>query len=804
MALALAGMATQASAVEAAGAAPAQPTLDELSAAAATAEAGTGAQEQELFLEVFFGERSTGLIASLRLSRGRLYAKPAELRAIGLVLPAGTPVSDRGLVALDDLPGLVSEYDRPKQRLVLNAPPALRPDQHLGYDRPGPVRVDRDAGLLLGYDVYAREYRGDYDASLATSLRWFGRAGTLELSGINRAGQAIGYERLDTRWTYSDPVRLWTWTAGDLINGGLSWTRPVRMGGVQWRRNFGVRPDLVTLPIPRFSGSAAVPSSVDVYINNIRQVGGEVQDGPFIIDSLPRINGAGEATLVVRDASGRTTTTTLPLYVDNRRLARGLSDFSLEAGKLRAGYGDDGDRYAADMAASGSWRRGMTDRLTLEAHGETGDGLRLGGVGGVWAPGNRWGLVSAAYARSAGDRHGNQRTLGYQWNGMRYGMDLQWQRRSRGYRDLGDLVFDRRGQDALDPVDPPLPGSPLPVYSPDYSILAQDRATVWLPVPRGNLAFTWLRWQDSQDTGSLTRTLSWSQNIGARVSLSLSAFDDRQSGRGASLVLSMPLGDRISASISGERANRRTSTVAALRQDAPYAGGWGWQLVAGERDGGYAQASAMVRGRYGDAWFGAERRHGQLDGFLQGGGSVVVMDGQILPSRRINDSFALVSTSGVGDIPVLSENRTYGRTNAKGYLLLPDVRGWQRNRVAINPDELGVGYHVGVLERFATPADQAGTLVHFEVERVRPLRGVLRGPDGAFVPAGSRGRLDTGAQVLVGFDGEVWLDDVTGASSIRVDGADQAWRCPLPAAAAAAAAPTAAAPIALSCRSITP
>lgn len=770
------------------------PTLDELSAMPA---ANDGSQEQELFLEIFFGPRPVDLIASVRLKEGRLYAKPAELREIGLSLPAATPVSDRGLVALDDLPQLTYVYDRPNQRLILDVPTALRPEQHLGYAAPSPVRVDRDSGLLLGYDVYAQQYRGEYDASLATSLRWFGRAGTLELTGISRAGsRSKGYERLDSRWTYSDPVRMWTWTAGDLISGGLSWTRPVRMGGLQWRRNFGVRPDLVTLPIPRFSSSAAVPSSVDLYINNVRQMAAEVQDGPFVIDSLPRINGAGEATLVVRDASGRVSTTTLPLYVDNRRLARGLSDFSLEAGKLRVAYGDGSDRYASGLAASGSWRRGITDTFTLEAHGEAASGLRLAGLGGAWSPSNRWGLLTAAYARSAGDGSGNQRVVGYQWNGARYGMDLQSQRRSHGYRDLGNLLAARRDPDPLDPL---FPGLGAPIRSPDYSIIAQDRATMWMPVKQGNIAFTWLRWRDSESVRSLTRTLSWSQNIGSRMSLSMSAYDDEQSGRGVSFVLSLPLGDRLSASANSEHANGRTTAVASLRREAPYEGGWGWQLIAGDRKGAYAQGSATVRGRYGDAWFGAESYDGRVNSFLQGGGSVVVMDGQVLPSRRISDSFALVSTSGVGGIPILSENRTYGRTNGNGYLLLPDVRGWQRNRVAIDPDELSANYRLGALEQFATPADQAGALVRFEVERVHPLRAVLRSTGGGFVPAGSRGTLDNGAAVLVGFDGEIYLDDISGASSIRVGDANGQWRCALPAAAADSAEA-----ISIDCRSDQP
>ena len=71
---------------------------------------------------------------------------------------------------------------------------------------------------------------------------------------------------------------------------------------------------------------ATVPSAVDLYLNNIRQFGSRVQDGPFVLDALPRISGAGQATVVVTDHLGRTTQTSVPLYVDQQRLAPGLID----------------------------------------------------------------------------------------------------------------------------------------------------------------------------------------------------------------------------------------------------------------------------------------------------------------------------------------------------------------------------------------------------------------------------------------------------------------------------------------------
>ncbi|WP_353462585.1 fimbria/pilus outer membrane usher protein, partial [Pseudomonas aeruginosa] len=116
-------------------------------------------------------------------------------------------------------------------------------------------------------------------------------------------------------------------------------TTPVRMGGFRFARNFGVRPDLVTYPLLRFDGQAAVPSTVDLFINGYKASSADLQPGPFAISNVPYINGAGEATVVTTDAQGRQVVTSLPFYVSNTLLARGLSDFDLSVGRLRDDYG---------------------------------------------------------------------------------------------------------------------------------------------------------------------------------------------------------------------------------------------------------------------------------------------------------------------------------------------------------------------------------------------------------------------------------------------------------------------------------
>jgi outer membrane usher protein len=712
-------------------------------------DAGGRMPEPDLYLEVWLGERPVGKIAHFKLRDGLLWSTPAELGDVGIVVDSRTTVDADGMLPLDRLPGLRYHYDVTNQRVVLEVPTAMRPNQILGYTQPAAVHADRGSGVVLGYDSYATHQNGQTGLAVATALRWFGKAGTLEQTGLSRAGtNATAYTRLDTRWTYSDPDRLWTWTAGDLITGGLSWTRPVRLGGIQWRRNFGVRPDLITYPIPTFASQATVPSTVELLVNNIQQFGTQVNDGPFVLDTFPRISGAGEATLVVRDALGRVTQTTVSIYTDHVRLAKGLTDFSVEAGVLRHDFGAEHDGYAHDPVFSGSLRRGLTDDFTLEAHAESGPHLGLAGLGLVWSPFGHLGLVSASAAHSAGDGQGWQRSVGYQWFSQQFGMDLQAQRASRGFRDLGSL--DAAGAGPM---------------------LAQDRATFSMPVPRGSVSYTWVRWRDNKDHRSQVQTLSWTENFKKALYLTASVFHDQTSGTGAGVSLSMPLGRETTASLNLDHDRNGNNEVATVQRSVPYQGGWGWQLQAGDQHGdAVGTASASFRGNYGDASFGVSRVSGKESEFASASGSVAWMDGHLFASRHIGDSFAVISTGGVGGVPILYENRVYGLTDSHGYLMIPELRGWQRNRLAIDPDRLGANYRLSALEQFVTPADAGGTLVRFGVQKLQPAIAVLLGPDGKPVLAGTAGKVvGQNADVMVGFDGEAYVENAPAGTVIEME-----------------------------------
>src|SRR3979409_1497818 len=188
------------------------------------------------------------------------------------------------------------------------------------------IPVSTAWGSVLNYTLFASETAGLSNrhapfsgASASLEARMFSPYGSLTQTGIvgTTTTRDMTMLRLDTSFSYSHPESLPTYRAGDAISGALPWTRSVRFAGVQAQRNFGMRSDLVTAPLPSFSGSAAVPSTLDIYLNNTKTYTQDVPPGPLQINHLPLVSG-GEARLVLRDAAGREVQTILPFYTSPR------------------------------------------------------------------------------------------------------------------------------------------------------------------------------------------------------------------------------------------------------------------------------------------------------------------------------------------------------------------------------------------------------------------------------------------------------------------------------------------------------
>ncbi len=97
--------------------------------------------------------------------------------------------------------------------------------------------------------------------------------------------------RLESKWQYVDPEKVRIYTLGDFISNSSDWGSSVRLAGLQWSSAYTQRGDIVTSALPQFSGSAALPSTLDLYVNQQKIYSGLVPSGPFDVKQLPFISG---------------------------------------------------------------------------------------------------------------------------------------------------------------------------------------------------------------------------------------------------------------------------------------------------------------------------------------------------------------------------------------------------------------------------------------------------------------------------------------------------------------------------------
>lgn len=715
------------------------------------ATAAPDAATNELYLEVILNAEATGLIMRFTRQGNGVVSSVENLQQLGLD-PARFGVSGQAEVALDSIAGLAYDYDAARQSIALRVDDSLRAPYTVSAratSRPAPSQVT--PGAVLNYELYS-ELGQTRRSALFNDLRYFNRNGVFSNTGTYSLGSGQrDYMRFDTFWNHSDPETLESWQVGDLISSSLSWSRAVRMGGFQWRKNFQLRPDLLTFPVASVDGTALVPSSLSLYVNGVQQYSASVPSGPFVLNQVSGINGAGQATIVTRDALGRSVTTTLPLYVDTRLLARELSDYSVEAGVLRRDYGQRSWGYANDPVASASGRYGVSDNLTVEAHGEMTRGVFNAGAGALLRLGQS-GVINGSLAASGGQNKGMQASAGYQYMGPGFSIDAQSTRASAHYGDVATRD-----------------GSPV--------VRAADRISLNLPLPAAqsvNLSYISYR-SPGVDMSKLV-TFGYTATLFKSVFLNASLFQDLRdsSQRGFYFGLSMALGD-VSVSASASRQNDNDSRSFTAQQSADFGGGFGWAVQAGTSGSlDYRQAQLEYLGNYGRLTGRLQHSASSSASAVGLSGALVLMDGHLAAARQVGNGFALVSTGGVAGVPVLHENRQIGVTGGSGYLLVPNLNAYGNNQIAIGTDGLDVDARVPVTNINVVPRSLSGVLAAFPVERYSAATIIVHGEDAQPLAAGLPVlHVQSGKRTVVGFDGVTFVDDLAAENEMRIGAEDQ-------------------------------
>ncbi|GAB7128432.1 fimbria/pilus outer membrane usher protein [Silvimonas sp. JCM 19000] len=706
----------------------------------------------DVYPEVTVNGTPTRSVAHFLEYQGELMVRRKDLEALGIIPPASI-TDDSATISLDQLSEITYDYQSARQTLDIKVPETMLQAVDISRVQPRLIPASSGVGMVINYDLFSQGSGGVRDYSLWSEARAFAPLGVASTTGTLYDTPARKYYlRFDTTLSHSDPEKLTTLRVGDAVSSSLDWTRAVRLGGVQYQRNFSLRPDLITFPVPALGGSTAVPSSVDVYINSMKQYSGDVPAGPFVTHDPPGIVGAGNATVVVKDAQGREVTTTVPIYIDTRLLNAGLSSFSAETGFVRQNYGLTSFDYDyGHPALSATGRYGYSSNITVEGHTELTRGLANAGAGVLVKLGNA-GVINGAVSASGGELSGLQLKLGYQLITPRFSVTVQTQRATPRFGDLAAVT-----------------GSPI--------LLETDQIALSLPL-FGHQTVSVSLVQQHQSGQAITRlgSLSYNAEITRNIGFLLSLYRDfagsGESGGYASLNFALP--NQITASASLSTANGQKSWGLNAARPADYSGGLGWALQDNNNSGSpYQQARANYLGRYGEVLGAVENSNGTHNYSLDINGALVWMDSDVIAARRISDAFALVSTDGMEGVQVLHEYRPLGVTNSNGHLLVPDLIAWQNNHVGINGVNLPADARLTTTESDIVPQAGSGAMAYFPVTRYRAATVILHDSKGNPLPAGLGVRdLQSGREFVVGFDGVAFIEGLVAHNTLRVDDVD--------------------------------
>lgn len=683
--------------------------------------ADTGLHETVLDFVVNADANSRSLVVLRDLTTG-LWLEAADYAQLRLNLPpvAAYHLRDKTYFPLQAIPGVDVRIDESTQRVTVTVPPqALEATRISAPPRRSTPITPAELGGFLNYQLSGQRIGTQTLSGVSAELGIFGREGVATNTMLARDSSAArSAVRLDSTFTHDFIDSMQTLNVGDSISDPGAWGSAVRFAGVRFSRNFAIRPDLLTTPLLSAGGNATVPSTVDVFVNNQRVSSAQLPPGPFVIDNLPTVTGTGDVRVVVTDALGRTQVVTKSFYSGIGLLAQGLSQYSFDLGKLRADYTIASNHYE-NLLGAATYRRGLSDTWTAEAHGEfEQSGPHAAGVNVAHQIGN-FGIVNVT-AAVGGDAYGSGALSGigleHRGTGSSFLINTQWA--SHGYAHLGDT-------------------SNLAIR-----VREQTTAQAGRDFGRyGSLSLAYVR--QGYEAPATQQTFTLSDNIQVGHSGYFSASVSRSSGSPGStsvyLLYTMALSAGRAATFSGLGGSGpsapHNAISAGMMQNPPLGAGTGWR-VEGATSGSY---DLDLRRQYQSGQFELEAARNQgINGqsaFVSG--AATLLDGELRFARQVPGSFAVVEVGDVANLPIYVDNQLMTHTNSAGRALVPNLRPFEDNRISVDPLDLPLDTSIGSRLVVLAPGYRSGVVARFPIERIKSATFRLLLPGGEPVPVGA-------------------------------------------------------------------
>ncbi|ORM60445.1 hypothetical protein PRCB_02490 [Pantoea rodasii] len=714
------------------------------------------AADDYLFNVIENGEQIS-MPVMLRTERGSLKIKNSELTRLHIPYKP----SKEGYIYLAEIKHLKFTVDYKNSLLKITVPETWLPVNKLTLKdswTQGFYSTSVTPGMFLDYNLYNENHTGERYSSAWLDANYFNHYSYLNISGRyfrTQEGKSDfqRFIRESTSWVLSDRKNSRNIVIGDMQSTSNNGFDGVYMGGVQFKSNFSLRPDVVTYPSISLQGTAATPSTLDFFVNGYRKTEQKVGSGPYVINDIPFINGNGTMTVVTNNSTGQKVSTTIPFNVKTDMLKPGWNDYNLSTGWLRYNYGLANSEYK-DFAVNGYWRRGLINWLTLVTHAEEASGLQDGALGGQFNLGE-YGSLDAIYQISH-DRKGSasKSYIGYSKDFGFGSVSMSHINSVSGFRDLASYDYDADFHAITDQVF--------------YSQSLGDRY--------GYLGMGLIHQNFDHIDEHNILNVSYSNVFFNDLSITFSFSHEASSRKNDVFMVgfSLPLGSNTVISQQNQFTEYGGNYTTSVSHNSNNKTGIDWS--------GSITRSPQLQGRslyknFSSDWKGDKFTAGggfygedQMSYWESLSGSVVFMNNSISFARQTGDSFVKVDTNGISGVHYFANGVEQGVTDSNGYGFISDLLPYQDNSVTISPESLPSDVlSENTSERVFLPS-HAGYNVYFDLKKADSLVNLrLKLSSGINPPVGSIMYDAAGNDIgLVGYSGLVQIKDQSSGDTIYV------------------------------------
>ncbi len=732
----------------------------------------------QLFLKISINsDISTDLISVRQDQDGKLYIRARDLKVLRVKMDEHTP--DSQWVCINELKGIQFRYLENEQSLNLQVPSSMLTDYSVDLNgqqitSPHLLKMKPLNAAIFNYSLYhtltndENVFSGSAEGIFNSTIGNFS-SGVLYNGSNETSYSHEKWVRLESKWQYVDPEKIRIYTLGDFISNGSDWGNSVRLAGFQWSSAYTQRGDIVTSALPQFSGSAALPSTLDLYVNQQKIYSGLVPSGPFDVKQLPFISG-NEVTLVTTDATGQQSITKQAYYFSSKILAKGINEFSVDVGVPRYNYGLYSNDYDDATFASGAIRYGYSNSLTLSGAAEAStDGLSNLGTGfakNLFG----FGVINADIAASQyKDENGYSALVGLEG---RISKNISF---NTSYRKVFDNYFDLARVSQIRYLKAnQITSQPQNYLS--YSALADEifRAGINYNFYAGYGAYWGYNQIKFSDNSYKLLSANLSGSLNKNWGFYTSAYKDYENHKdyGIYFALRYTPSTRINAITSVSSESGKTTYRQEINGFSdPQIGAFGWGgYVERDQDANQNNASVYASYRARAAYLtGRYNRIGENDQVaVSATGSLVAAAGRIFAANEIGDGYAVVTNAGPQS-QILNGGVNLGATDRTGRFLISNLRPYQLHHIYLDPSYLPLEWDVTSTNQTAFVGYRQGTLVDFGAHQV--ISGLVKLVDqnnSSLLP-GYTVRINGQEDGVLGYDGEVFIPNLLKQNKLEVD-----------------------------------